>query len=104
MADLVIRGMAMPENCGNCFFCDDWAKCQLLNLNNIFDYCKDGIERPAKCPIVPLPEGHGRLGDLDELETTVIDAIEKGFNAEDVLLDIHFAPTIVPAEGGGKDA
>lgn len=104
---IIIRGMAMPGNCSNCFFCDDWAKCQLLNLNNIFDYCKDGIERPAKCPLLPLPERHGRLGDLDRLfevmgqdaDRWIVDEVSM-IETDDVLDAIQNAPTIVPAEGG----
>lgn len=104
MADLIIRGMEMPGCCGDCQFqasrwTGDFCSAGQFMFGIDFDY----RDKHPKCPLVPLPEGHGRLGDLDKLETTVIDAIEKGFNAVDILLDIRFAPTIVPAEGGGED-
>lgn len=104
MADIVIRGMEMPLRCINCPF-ETYYHSENRCLANrgkkiVFEI---GHDRGRDCPLLPLPEGHGRLGDLDELETTVIDAIEKGFNAADVLLDIRFAPTIVPAEGGTEE-
>ena len=111
MADVLIRGMEMPENCGNCFFCDDWAKCQLLNLNNIFDYCKDGIERPAKCPLVPLPERHGRLIDADAFLAAMRPLCKEDAQAACTLetakqliyLAISSAPTVIPVEGDGEE-
>ena len=97
MADILIRNMKMPRDCFECPFY------RFGDVRDRVTSCWIKTEKGEKCPLVPLPEGHGRLGDLEELETTVIDAIEEGFNAADVLLDIRFAPTIVPAEGGGED-
>ena len=59
------------------------------------------------CPLVPLPEGHGRLGDLDRLfevmgqdvDRWIVDEVSM-IETDDVLDAIHNAPTIVPAEGG----
>lgn len=45
---------------------------------------------------MPLPEGHGRLGDLDALMNNIGDVPYKGA-VRRVLMS---APTIVPAEGG----
>lgn len=91
MADLVIRGMEMPKgNNAISIIIFSNGKVSLAHDKKYAEYAE----------AVPLPERHGRLGDLDELETTVIDAIEKGFNAVDILLDIRFAPTIIEAEGG----
>ena len=110
---VIIHGLDMPKSCDECFFCDDWAKCQLLNLNNIFDYCKDGIERPAKCPLVPLPEGHGELIDKQAFIADIAGFIKRMSNVG-VLVDgetmwgklldaLANAKTIVPAEGGNAD-
>lgn len=96
MADIVIRGLDMPRPiAGEAGYVDFRI---FSNGTAVMASAKPPYYKQFEA--VALPEGHGRLGDLDELETTVIDAIEQGFNAADVLLDIRFAPTIVPAEGG----
>lgn len=48
--------------------------------------------------VLPLPEGHGRLGDLDALMNNIGDVPYKGA-VRRVLMS---APTIVPAEGGRR--
>lgn len=68
MSECVVR-MEMPKSCKNCHF-----RFQM--------YCGFGKDispeyillenRPYWCPILcQLPEGHGRLGDLDELERKI---------------------------------
>lgn len=51
----------------------------------------------------PLPEGHGRLGDLDALKTGlfVFDEITRNYYIN--RKEIENAFTIVPAEGGGEN-
>jgi len=58
----------------------------------------------------PLPKGHGRLGDLDELEKDIINGIrsgnyEEGYeqyghinNMDDCVECVKFAPTIIEAD------
>lgn len=55
-------------------------------------------QRGENCPLVPLPEGHGRLGDLDALQKEF-----KKSHGGKILMLIDTAPTIVPAEGGKAD-
>lgn len=63
MADLVIRGMEMPEYCYECpCHNGESGYCQAYKSGYL-----NSIERPAKCPLVPLTEGHGRLIDAEEL-------------------------------------
>lgn len=91
MSECVVR-MEMPKCCFAC-------PC----LNGEYGYCQADKEerqiedpngRPSWCPIIcQLPEGHGRLGDLDELAA--------GCDAPywcRWLGEIEDAPTIVPAE------
>lgn len=50
---------------------------------------------------IPLPIGHGRLKDIDDLDTTTIETEEyNGDEALEVVLreDIDDAPTIIPAD------
>lgn len=96
MADILIRGMEMPENCAFCpcsnnetRFC--WAAKEYIPM----------LGRPAFCPLVHLPEWHGRLIDADEL---IADCVFPSKQFEDAFRElIGDAPTIVPAEGGGED-
>ncbi len=58
----------------------------------------------------PLPKGHGRLGDLDELEKDIINGIrsgnyEEGYeqyghinNMDDCVECVKFAPTVIEAD------
>lgn len=95
MADIVIRGMNMPLNCLDCKIRGDRLTCPILDryaMNN-------KTNRRPDCPIVPLPEGHGRLGDLDALMNNIGDVPYKGA-VRRVLMS---APTIVPAEGGTEN-
>ena len=108
MSGCVVR-MEMPKE--GCHTCD--ARC----VSALYGYIC-GIERknvipflgkknrPDWCPIVcPLPEGHGRLGDLDELERKVngarIRAMQDGrdtnpyWECGDIVAS---EKTIVPAE------
>ena len=105
MSECVVR-MEMPKRCD---LCDFWRVCK-----NVADFGKARyFEEPRElfvgmkgCKIVcPLPEGHGRLGDLDELAKMVdaarIEAMQKGFDTNPYWLlgdIIAQAKTIVPAE------
>ena len=112
MADLVIRGMEMPETCGLCQLClDDSRICNGYCM--FFHRRVNMMERDKNCPIIPLPEGHGRLGDLDALINELRNLLDKrekdaafsgdreaGVTWDDAIHHIIAAPTIVPAEGG----
>ena len=91
MSECVVR-MEMPKCCLDC-------PC----VNGEYGYCQADKEerqiedpngRPSWCPIIcSLPEGHGRLGDLDELAAGCDDPYWCRW-----LSEIKDAPTIVPAE------
>ena len=103
MADLLIRGMEMPNNCLDCKIRRDWLTCPILDryaMNN-------KTNRHPDCPLAPLPEGHGRLIDADALlrdhpELADCDFIHPKYDLTLREL-IEDAPTIVPAEGGTDD-
>ena len=94
MADILIRGMGMPKNCLYCHFVSyDNDHCVVMDKD--IPICGT---KPSWCPLLPIPEGHGRLIDANELELDIVrhnGAI--GFEL------IGNAPTIVPAEGGGEE-
>ena len=91
MSECIVR-MEMPENCFECPFSiidETGVWCNAIT-NNVYGY----IERDENCPIIcSLPEGHGRLGDLDELAAGCDDPYWCRW-----LSEIEDAPTIVPAE------
>ena len=89
---VVVRGMEMPTGCQSCDFSDDEAR-----------FCKAAKEyipmlgKPWFCPLRPLPEKHGRLGDLDEVKTAF--PCGESVRTECVRATIDNMPTIVEAEG-----
>lgn len=98
MADILIRGMDMPNKDEILVF-DVWhGKVYARSTANT------GTRRYE---VVPLPEGHGRLIDADALfevmgqdtERWLIDDISY-IETDDAISAVYKAPTIVPAEGG----
>lgn len=91
MADILIRGMEMPKD-GHVI---------------VRIYANGDVCEPTPCPgvwgkvarVTPLPDGHGRLGDLDALMNNIGDVPYKGA-VRRVLMS---APTIVQAEGGVEE-
>jgi len=74
---VIVKGLAMPESCEYCFFCmymncgqdvDYWCGIDNRPIENI-----NIAKRLEDCPLVEMPEKHGRLID----ENDVIDAIHE---------------------------
>lgn len=89
---VVVMGMEMPSGCQLCDFSDDETR-----------FCKAAKEyipmlgKSEFCPLVELPEKHGRLGDLDEVKTAF--PCGESVRTECVRATIDNMPTIVEAEG-----
>ena len=112
MADILIRGMEMPTQCGNCPISTNTRRCTIL-----WREFGNPSKRLQDCPLAPLPEGHGRLVDEKWIKNAMITTLEAlmrhpimdkqeahliaAFDTLRVMLDD--APTIVPAEGGGEE-
>lgn len=106
---VIIPNMKMPMSCLACPLAREMFGCLVCvgffeeNLIGRRVYKIDlkesdtDFNRPDWCPLVPLPEGHGRLGDLDALQ----EEFKKYHDGKRLML-IDTAPTIVPAEGGGE--
>ena len=88
----VVVRMEMPKCCLDCPCVNgEYGYCQ---ANKEERQIEDPNGRPSWCPIIcSLPEGHGRLGDLDELAAGCDDPYWCRW-----LSEIEDAPTIVPAE------
>ena len=83
-----VKGMYLPPNCYFCPMTNDGF--YLCKANNPHKQLEDDCEerRPNWCPLIEVPEPHGRLGDLDapislidtrgeKVEVTVAHIIEK---------------------------
>lgn len=111
MTDILIRGMEMPKSCIDCpimvdRYDTDACALQSEEANEAFESWED---MRRTCPLLPLPEGHGRLGDLDSLRKEFPepenwkDFAQAVQHITGILATIDNAPTIIPAEGGGED-
>ena len=112
MSDILIKGMEMPKNCGQCqFFAWSLGVGQHCAVDSeiTFHATIDGMdvayERNGNCPLVSVPP-HGRLIDADALDTEILQAgfsyaltrRKLRYTPGDVRQKIANAPTIIPAE------
>ena len=87
---VLIKGMKMPENCAKCICSDDNARfCTVAH-----EYIPM-LGKPAFCPLVELPEKHGRLIDADEITFPALATTEDEYLMENA---IEEAPTVIEAE------
>lgn len=94
MADIIVKGMDMPKTCCDCpltYYSDQEGDLCCI-FSDVVCLC---IGRQGDCPLVAIPEGHGRLGDLDALEKEL--EFDYAYAAAKVC---HDAPTVIPAERG----
>lgn len=98
----MIRGMKMPKSCDECpcYYETEGAwrnECEVLGKEYIAD-----DYRPEWCPLVVLPERHGRLIDGDIAEVIVTDEKDEVGGFLDGILYaadwIAKQPTVIAAE------
>lgn len=99
---IVIKGISMPDKCSKCPFCGlagrymDMLSCMFTGKSEVRELIDD---RLPGCPVVALPEKHGRLIDAD----TLIDDVRKhseSYFADDFAHEwVDVQPTVVEAEG-----
>ena len=97
MSECVVR-MEMPESC---FVCPFRLGCSAYRAYSFSTSTRRVLPKPLDegCNILAvLPEGHGRLGDLDKLADDM--KARKAFfgRMSDPQCLVEDAPTIVPAE------
>ena len=92
---VLIKNMRIPEDCFSCPLKEE-GYCNLTNAYAVFIN-----ERNSDCPLVELPEKHGRLIDADELTTDNIVSKIMIFGGQVCYSqsDIDNAPTVIEAEG-----
>lgn len=111
MADIIIKGMEMPKTC---------CRCDLKIYDAEIRWDENGNEqigawvckrtreiiwntrRGENCPLLPLPEGHGRLIDETELIAKLVCHCKdlRKLTTKTIGETIGLCATIVPAEGG----
>ena len=76
---VLIKGMQIPENCDVCLF-SDWSNLHQTSCCKLKEY-EPGFQdysiaymtqRSNICPLVELPEHHGRLIDADDVKSRMI--------------------------------
>ena len=99
---VIVKGMEMPESCANCKL-KTWMNtdpyCFVIQSNLAWNKYSSGswVGIDTRCPLRPLPEKQGRLGDLDEVKTAF--PCGESVRTECVRATIDNMPTIVEAEG-----
>lgn len=110
MADILIRGISLPEDELKYVSLWVYGDGRVYVSNNASAACSRKLQDLA----VPLPEGHGDLIDRDALKKRtpmVIDYSAGWFGTDGSIRpvrgygdwQIDQAPTIVPAEGGTEE-
>lgn len=91
---VLIEDMEMPDKCGHCRFATA-LECQVTkNFITTFNV------KQIDCPLVPVPEPHGRLIDADKLclSSGFSTETEYGMGRSDQIEAIKSnAPTVIPA-------
>lgn len=65
---IIVKGMQMPKNCAECPVALSGKYCRINKTHTT--YIKLPI-RPDHCPLVELPEKHGRLIEEKEIRTVM---------------------------------
>ena len=101
---VIVKGMEMPNSCASCRMAVCFADTGRAKYYATLSYIDpERGKRSYDCPLRPLPEKHGRLGDLDEIMDKLAKDKRKAFTKHDVwlMLSRYGAETIVEAEGDG---
>lgn len=105
---ILIKDMEMPQYCGACHV----GFCRQIGCDKYIGFDNYATSRHPDCPLVEVPQQHGRLGDLDRLEQMFadidnapysgFDGTEPFYSAEDAAQIIRLAPTIIPESEEGE--
>ena len=88
---VIVKGMRMPENCIECMNSDLRTAIKCTKWTEISAGRREN-ERALSCPLVELPEHHGRLIDADALAA---ESLMDGAYGYVGTKEIYDAPTIV---------
>ena len=85
---VLIKGMEMPKTCLQCMSTGFRTAIKCTEWTELSSGLRETIKAPS-CPLVEIPEKHGRLIDADALFLDI------------EWSDIEEAPTVIEAEGEG---
>ena len=95
---VLIKDMEMPKNCMSCPFPSvgvDWYYCYCPGVDGkAYDFEQSNTV-PDDCPLVALPDKHGRLVDADAL----IEKYWDGNSMEITAWDLKDIKAVIEAEG-----
>lgn len=98
---VLIKGMEVSHNCWDCSVLNATA-CPCKNYSSALEYTTN---RHPDCPLIEVPEPHGRLIDADALEYSFEPSDFWNSDAEDncfaAVRIVHSAHTIIPASVEG---
>lgn len=105
MADILIRGVTMPEMCVRCIVCDQ-GYCRIRRTHVAEEEFYE--KKPDCCSLIELPP-HGDLIDRDALKQDIVKHL--GIRSEQFLTAaesaivsrIYNAPTVIPADKDGEE-
>ena len=103
---VLVMDMEMPNSCDGCRLrAIALARCQItMKSTSHFPTGKpmDQTKRPKWCPLVGIPEKHGRLIDADKLIIDLMDRGLEGIQTDDyseIQQTIIVQDTVIEAEG-----
>lgn len=102
---LMIRGMKFPISCSSCWFSQTEYKglneyCKAMKNEEVTKYMNQNKGRHPQCPLVEIPENHGRLIDADRLLAVLksMASTNQSVPTEAVLDLIDHQPVIIEEE------
>ena len=97
---ILIRGMEMPQKCGQCKFYHAEYPMYCMAVKGYRTVgAPYGMPRPDWCPLTEVKEPHGRLIDADKLNIHDVSPVD-GFCVMGVTEeDIGLADAVIEAEG-----
>ena len=96
---IYVKGMRMPRSCFECKLDLRTDVCQAFcEWNAEHPYSIRGKDRLPDCPLVEVPEPHGRLVDADVL-MNVYTKHEFSSDMGDAMEVLDNFPTVIEAEG-----
>lgn len=101
---VIVKGMRMPEKCGLCdlFHAESPMHCAVVKGHKTVG-APYGMPRPEWCPLVELPEKHGRLVEFIDVATetdedTGLEEVNVG-EVFEAYFKMRKAKAVIEAEG-----
>lgn len=97
---ILIKGMKKSKCCLECVFGYIKTEIYCMALHEYIEV--DDNYKYKKCPLVEVPEPHGRLIDSELAEHVVGMGTQVTLSKKERILAIQGLPTVIEAEGAGE--